>query len=90
MSYRFGDWVVYDPGYKKEIGRVIQCGERSAFVCYTQGCTAASTPLAFLRPATEAEIAAASAGIGYHRFDATCPSWDDEYCCMCRAKAVGE
>lgn len=85
MTYRFGDWVIYDPGYKQGIGRVTECGERSAFVCYHQGCTAASTPLEYLRPATDAEIAEAPAGIGFHRFDATCPKRDEECCYMCEA-----
>ena len=85
MSYNFGDWVVYDPGYKQEIGRVTECGERSAFVCYHQGCTAASTPLEYLRPATDAEIAKAPAGIGFHRFDATCPIMDEWLCAHCGA-----
>ena len=85
MSYNFGDWVVYDPGYKQEIGRVAECRERSAFVCYDFGCTARSTPLEYLRPATDAEGARAHAGIGFHRFDATCPSRDEECCFMCRA-----
>lgn len=49
MTYNFGDWVVYDPGCKQEIGRVTECRETSAFVCYHQGCTAASTPLEHLR-----------------------------------------
>ena len=86
MKYTFGEWVVYDPGYKQELGRVTECGENSAFVCYTQGCTAASTPLEYLRRATEAEVAKASAGIGFHRFDEACPSRDEECCWMCTAK----
>lgn len=85
MSYGFGDWVVYDSGYKQEIGRVTECGERSAHVCYHQGCTAASTPLEFLRPATEREIAEAPEGIEFHRFDAACPSRDEDCCWMCKA-----
>lgn len=88
MSYGFGEWVMYDPGYKQEIGRVTECCESSAFVCYTQGCTAASTPLGYLRKATDVEIAKAPAGIGYHRFDATCPVRDEECCYMCKAKGV--
>lgn len=85
MSYKFGDWVVYKSNYKSEIGRVTECYGRCAFVCYHQGCTASSTSLDKLRPATDAEIASAPAGIGYHRFDATCPSRDEECCRMCRA-----
>ena len=85
MEYSFGDWVVYDPGYKKEIGRVTECRELSAFVCYHHGCTAASTPLEHLRPATDAEIAQAPAGIGFHRFDVTCPIRDEWLCTHCKA-----
>lgn len=88
MTYGFGDWVIYDPGYKQEIGRVTKCGKASAFVCYSCGCTAAATPLEYLRPATDAEIADAPTGIGFHRFDETCPSRNDECCYMCKAKAV--
>ena len=88
MRYRFGDWVVYDPGYKQEIGRVTECRENSAFVCYTQGCTAASTPLEHLRQATESEVASASAGIGFHRFDATCPVRVEDVCMGCKATKV--
>ena len=86
MSYKFGDWVVYDPGYKREIGRVTECGETSAFVCYSCGCTAASTPLEHLRLATDAEVVNASAGIGFHRFDEFCPSRNEDCCYGCRAK----
>ena len=85
MSYRFGDWVAFDPGYTVEVGRVTECHERNAFVCYTKGCTAASTPLEHLRPATAEEVRAAGPGIGFHRFDATCPERDERYCGACRA-----
>lgn len=85
MSYQFGDWVVYDPGYTRQIGRVTEVRGDSAFVCYSHGCTAASTPLEYLRHATDAEIAQAPAGIGYHRFDTTCPSRVEEACYMCKA-----
>lgn len=40
--YKFGDWVVYDPGYKQQIGRVTECREHSAFACYSLGCTKAT------------------------------------------------
>lgn len=74
-TYRFGDWVVYDPGYKEpEIGRVTEDKGESAFVCYHAGCTAASTGKRRLRRATEVEIQAAPGGIGHHRFDPWCPS----------------
>ena len=87
MRYNFGDWVVCDLGYKREIGRVTECGDRNAFVCFHLGCTAASTPLSILRPATDDEVAQAPAGIGYHRFDDACPKRNDACCGMCRAVA---
>ena len=86
MGYGFGDWVVFDPGYAKQVGRVTECRETSAFVCYTAGCTAASTPLGYLRPATADEIAEAMDGIGFHRFDEFCPSRHEECCFGCKAK----
>lgn len=88
MMYEFGDWVVYDPGCKQQIGRVTECREHSAFVCYSLGCTAASTPLEYLRLATDAEINKADAAIGYNRFHAYCPSWDELACVGCRAKRM--
>lgn len=73
-TYSFGDWVVYDPGYKDpEIGRVTEDKGDLVFVCYHTGCTAASTYKRSLRRATEAEILAAPGGIGHHRFDPWCP-----------------
>lgn len=73
-TYKFGDWVVYDTGYKApEIGRVTEDKVDSVFVCYHAGCTASSTYKCSLRRATEAEISAAPNGIGYHRFDMSCP-----------------
>ena len=84
--YKFGDWVVYDPGYAQQIGRVTKCVGKSAFVCYSTGCTAALTPPKYLRPATEDEIAQADKAIGYNRFNALCPSWDEYACGMCRAR----
>lgn len=87
MKFRFGDYVVYQPGFKPaEIGRVTECGDTSAFVCFSHGCTAASTPLKFLRPATGLEIMNADGKIGYHRFDELCPDRDEDACFMCRAR----
>lgn len=85
MSYEYGDFVVYDPGYKQEVGRVTTCREGGAFVCYHQGCTAAYTPDKYLRPATPDEIAGANIGIGFHRFDETCPERDEDACYGCKA-----
>ena len=40
-TYRFGDWVTYDPGYRDpEIGRVTTDKGDSAFVCYSRSYTA--------------------------------------------------
>lgn len=45
-----GDLVIYDPGYKKEFGKVKRLSEdgRHAFVWYHTGDTAASTRLEYL------------------------------------------
>ena len=86
MKFKFGDWVIYNPGYKSEIGRVTECHGDRAHVCYHEGCTAACTPIEFLRLASEDEMASASSMIGYHRFDKTCPDRNDDYCSMCKAK----
>lgn len=88
MNYEFGDWVVYDPGYTSQIGRVTECRETSAFVCYSSGCTAASTPLKHLRPAMEDEIAGADPMIGHNRFHEFCPEYDELCCVGCKARKV--
>ena len=88
MSFEFGDWVVYDTGYKMEIGRVTECRDDYAFVCYHQGCTAAATPLEHLRPAKRGEIENADKSIGFHRFDESCPEREESACFMCGAKKV--
>ena len=83
-TYRFGDWVTYDPGYRDpDVGRVVRDGGDFAAVCYSCGCTSAHTPKRFLRRATMEEILAAPRGIGYHRFDAECPEYDAECCGDC-------
>lgn len=72
-AFAFGDWVVYDPGYKQEIGRVTEDKDKFVGVCYHTGCTASFTDRQYLRPATEAEIQSAPHGLGFHRFDFYCP-----------------
>lgn len=72
-TFNFGDWVIYDSGYKQNIGRVTLDLYKRAYVCYDMGCTAASTPKQYLRHATEEEIKTAPDGIGFHRFDSCCP-----------------
>ena len=86
MEYKFGDWVVYDPGYKTEIGRVTEDIGANVRVCYHTGCTASATPKMYLRLATEEEITQAPKGIGYHRFDKYCPKYEEDYCFMCKAR----
>ena len=83
--FRYGDYVVYGPGYcEPEIGRYVSGNAAgNAFVCYHDGCTAACTEASLLRPATAEEIAEASPHIGHHRFDAECPEYDAECCSHC-------
>ena len=53
------------------------------FACYHEGCTAAATKIADLRPATVTEQArAVQEGrlFGYHRFDVSCPDHTPERC----------
>ena len=59
--YRYGDYVVHDPGYcESEIGRYVRSNSAgSAYVCYNDGCTAACAEASLLRPATDEEIAGA-------------------------------
>lgn len=85
LTLKYGDYVVYDPGYKKpEIGRVTtQSKSGDWFVCYHAGCTAACTPVSLLRKATQREIAAAPNDLGYHRFDPYCPEYNSKVCFNC-------
>lgn len=85
-DFKFGDWVMYDPGYVTQVGRVASVSGDNVYVCYHNGCTASNTPADLLRPATDAEVANASAGIGFHRFDEYCPKRMEDVCYMCRAK----
>ena len=76
-----GDWVVYENDGKREIGRIMEdCGDR-AFVCYSHGCTAACTPVAFLRPYDRERDSdlVPDMRIGYYRFWGTCPDADRCY-----------
>ena len=62
-EYGYGDYVVYDPGYRPaEVGRVVRRGRGGWFVCYHAGCTAALTPDETLRPATAEEVARVVSG----------------------------
>lgn len=56
MEVKAGQLVVYDPGYKREIGKV-KClntsEDTSAFVWYHGGDTASCTPMKYLHPIDE-------------------------------------
>ncbi len=83
-----GDWVVFDPQRRRQIGRVASVGDKVAFVCYSHGCTAASSPLDLLVPYDPDLFPdlAPDARIGFHRFDDYCPSYDPTFCPQCRGK----
>ncbi len=75
-----GDYVVYD---NRQVGRVASVRADTCFVCYSTGCTAASTPASLLTHATAEEAARAEAKhgpLGHHRFDPACPDYDDAVC----------
>lgn len=85
MKYR--DWVVYEDGGKREIGRVVSVRGDRAFVCYSHGCTAACTPMSLLRPydREKDEDLVPDARIGYYRFWASCPDYAECYMAdMCK------
>lgn len=82
---RRGDWVVCEAGSRREIGRVWRVGEKTAFVCYRFGCTAAATPLDMLRPydgEADSDLVP-DKRIGFHRFDDECPDYDPMFCGDC-------
>lgn len=86
-SVRLGDYVVYKGTGSYQLGRVASYSNfdrENIFVCYHEGCTAAATKIADLRPATVTEQArAVQEGrlFGYHRFDVSCPNYTPERCC---------
>lgn len=79
-----GSWVVYNPGYRIELGRVAKISDdgTKAFVCYSQGCTSASTEIRFLEEYDVKKHPNLKIDplIGYHRFSESCPDFDPEYC----------
>jgi hypothetical protein len=79
--YKPGDYVVYE---ERQLGRVARMDGRGVFVCYTNGCTAANSPLCYLRHATEHEVRLygdeKAKKLGHHRFDAECPDYDPASC----------
>lgn len=75
---KYGDWVVYENGRKREIGRVVSTRGDNAFVCYSHGCTAECTPIRLLRlydRENDGDLVP-DARIGYYRFWSTCPDFD--------------
>ena len=80
--FKRGDYVMYEPGYKWKLGRVtstnVQTG--NAFVCFTEGCTAACTSMKDLRLATPEEVKANTVRFGFNRFDASCPEYSKAIC----------
>lgn len=79
-----GDWVVYDNGGSRQIGRVISVAKdgESAFVCYSHGCTAARTRIECLH-LYDAELdkdVKPDIGIGFNRFADFCPVFDPDCC----------
>lgn len=82
-----GDYVVYKGTGSYQLGHVASYSNfdrENIFVCYHEGCTAAATKIADLRPATVTEQArAVQEGrlFGYHRFDVSCPDYTPERCC---------
>lgn len=89
QKFNKGDFVMYDD---RELGRIATVRDDGAiFVCFSTGCTAASTPVEKLRPATKYEISCCkiSEDLGFHRFDDSCPEFDPS-CCLafCPEKAV--
>lgn len=78
--YKPGDYVVYD---ERHLGRVAKVDE-GVFVCFTNGCTAANTPLRYLRHATEYEVRLygeeKAKRLGYRRFDEWCSDYNWESC----------
>lgn len=85
-ALRKGDWVVYEIGSRREIGRVWRVGDRVAFVCYHFGCTAAATPIELLRPYDRDadDDLVPDARIGFHRFDDECPVYEPQVCGGCK------
>lgn len=91
MTYGRGDWVVFDNGCRREVGRVWRMGEKVAFVCYRFGCTASATPLAMLKPYDRDEDGdlVPDMRIGFHRFEKTCPVYDPMVCGDCDKEGEG-
>lgn len=85
--FKEGDYVVYMKGDQCEIGRVLSKSPdgKSYKVCYHEGCTAASTSVADLRPLIN-QYVIISTSLGHHRFDEICSEYSPDYCYDCKAR----
>lgn len=64
-----GDYVIFDPGYKVEIGRVSSSRNgKTVFICYHGGDTAAATDQTLIRK-IENQYVIESTSLGGGRFD---------------------
>lgn len=84
-TFKRGDYVVYTT--KGELGRVVEdSGEYNTKVCYSTGCTGASTPNDMLIKAADLNKdypnirAIDIRQLGFHRFDESCPDYNPDYC----------
>lgn len=49
-DFKTGDYIIYINGDKIELGRIKRVTDDGAFVCYSEGETAAKTPREFMHP----------------------------------------
>lgn len=77
-----GDYVVYVPYSAKtaELGRVIEVmpGGKCR-VCYSRGCTSATTPMDMLCKVTNSYVIEKDS-LGHNRFKPECEEYDHESC----------
>lgn len=88
MEFKYGDYVGYFSNGHIEIGRVVeQLDDNNYRVCYSSGCTSATTPASMLSPIINSRDIE-STTLGFHRFDDSCPRYDPECCSyMCKEKS---
>lgn len=92
QEFQRGDWVVYDPGYKQEIGRVWKDNGATIAVCYHQGCTPNRTRREHVFPYSKEKYPNLKPikTIGFHRFDTECSCYNPEICSDCTNKIVDD
>lgn len=76
-----GDYVAfYDGTGLVQIGRVAEIRNgKTAFVCFTNGCTAAACAVEKLA-VVEPNEAMCATPFGFHRFDDRCPNYEASCC----------